>query len=174
MIYLCSTTQLRWELTWFPKRTDGWRTGYVMDGRKCAQKPSLKDTCSNVAFLLVRRSLIKKLETTPKPKESPIFELILRVPLNSHSAYEMKFSPAFFFFSKMLKSMTLWLVIFEFGLRKSAYEFFFFFSSFKVDQFDIYAVSRCSDDRYNRIFHHFIIWSTRPLILSWFSFCTNI
>lgn len=70
-----------------------------MDGRKYAQKPSLKDTCSNVAFLLVRRSLIKKFETTPKPKESPIFELILRVQLYSynHSAYEMKFSPAFLF-----------------------------------------------------------------------------
>ena len=45
-----------------------------------------------------------------------MFELLLKVPL--------KWNFRLIFYSKILKSMILWFVIFEFGLRTSAYKFF--------------------------------------------------
>ena len=39
---------------------------------------------------------------------------------------------AFSFYSKILKSMILWFVIFEFGLRTSAYEFFLLLRSWRI------------------------------------------
>ena len=47
--------------------------------------------------------------------------LFLKVP--------MKWNFCFLFYSIILKSMILWFVIFEFGLRTSAYEFFLEFQS---------------------------------------------